>query len=148
MSSLADTFGSIQPVYCAAFKNGFPCWNRALAEQIRSPIPLIFLTSAKKRYNHHWKIIITVSILIHPLKAKMIDWIMLPQSWYANSVPSLQHHTKSVCHNQQRTKYRFRIYIFIQKNFSNEGFSIAVLEEYLLCIIITCISIFFKTYIV
>ena len=55
---------------------------------------------------------------------------------------------KGACHNQQRTKYRFRIHIFIQKNFSNEGFSIAVLEEYLLCIIITCISIFFKTYIV
>jgi len=36
----------------------------------------------------------------------------------------------------------------LYQNFSNEGFSIAVLEEYLLCIIITCISIFFKTYIV
>lgn len=36
----------------------------------------------------------------------------------------------------------------LYQNFSNEGFSIAVLEEYLLCIIITDISIFFKTYIV
>lgn len=36
----------------------------------------------------------------------------------------------------------------LYQNFSNEGFLIAVLEEYLLCIIITCISIFFKTYIV
>ena len=36
----------------------------------------------------------------------------------------------------------------LYQNFSNEGFSIAVLEEYLLCIIITGISIFLKTYIV
>ena len=32
----------------------------------------------------------------------------------------------------------------LYQNFSNEGFSIAVLEEYLVCIIITCISIFFQ----
>ena len=36
----------------------------------------------------------------------------------------------------------------LYQNFSNEGFSIAVLEEYLLCIIITGVSIFFKIYIV
>lgn len=34
------------------------------------------------------------------------------------------------------------------ENFSNEGFSIAVLEEYLLCIIITGVSIYFRIYIV
>ena len=39
-----------------------------------------------------------------------------------------------------------KLYVLYQ-NFSNEGFSIAVLEEYLLCIIITGISIFFKIYI-
>ncbi|EEV20558.1 hypothetical protein TREVI0001_1419 [Treponema vincentii ATCC 35580] len=32
----------------------------------------------------------------------------------------------------------------LYQNFSNEGFSIAVLEEYLLCIIITCIRFFSK----
>ena len=36
----------------------------------------------------------------------------------------------------------------LYQNFNNEGFSIAVLEEYLLCIIITGVSIFFKIYIV
>ena len=36
----------------------------------------------------------------------------------------------------------------LNQNFSNEGFSIAVLEEYLLCIIITGVSIYFHIYIV
>lgn len=36
----------------------------------------------------------------------------------------------------------------VYKNYSNEGFSTAVLEEYLLCIIITIASIYFRTYIV
>ena len=36
----------------------------------------------------------------------------------------------------------------LYQNFSNEGFSIAVLEEYLLCIIITGVSIYFRIYIV
>ena len=40
-----------------------------------------------------------------------------------------------------------KLYVLYQ-NFSNEGFSIAVLEEYLLCIIITGVSIFFRIYIV
>ena len=39
-------------------------------------------------------------------------------------------------------------YDYVYKNYSNEGFSTAVLEEYLLCIIITIASIYFRTYIV
>ena len=36
----------------------------------------------------------------------------------------------------------------LSQNFSNEGFALAVLEEYLLCIIITGISVFLKIYLV
>ena len=36
----------------------------------------------------------------------------------------------------------------IYQNYSNEGFSVAVLEEYLLCILVTGVSIFFKMYII
>lgn len=36
----------------------------------------------------------------------------------------------------------------IYKNFSTEGFAVAVLEEYLLCLLITGASIYFKSYIV
>ena len=43
-------------------------------------------------------------------------------------------------------KYRWLSMLY--RNFSNEGFSAAILEEYLLCIIITGASIFLKVYIV
>ncbi|MGL5439425.1 MAG: HXXEE domain-containing protein [Filifactoraceae bacterium] len=35
----------------------------------------------------------------------------------------------------------------LYQNYSNEGFSLAVLEEYFICIIITALSIFYKFYI-
>ena len=43
---------------------------------------------------------------------------------------------------------RYNKISMIYQNYSNEGFSVAVLEEYLLCILITGVSIFFKMYII
>ena len=39
---------------------------------------------------------------------------------------------------------RYNKISMIYQNYSNEGFSVAVLEEYLLCILVTGVSIFFK----
>ena len=38
---------------------------------------------------------------------------------------------------------RYNKISMIYQNYSNEGFSVAVLEEYLLCILVTGVSIFF-----
>ena len=43
---------------------------------------------------------------------------------------------------------RYNKISMIYQNYSNEGFSVAVLEEYLLCILVTGVSIFFKMYII
>ena len=43
---------------------------------------------------------------------------------------------------------RYNKLSMIYQNYSNEGFSVAVLEEYLLCILVTGVSIFFKMYII
>ena len=43
---------------------------------------------------------------------------------------------------------RYNKISMIYQNYSNEGFSVAVLEEYLLCILVTGVSIFLKMYII
>ena len=43
---------------------------------------------------------------------------------------------------------RYNKISMIYQNYSNEGFSVSVLEEYLLCILVTGVSIFFKMYII
>ena len=43
---------------------------------------------------------------------------------------------------------RYNKISMIYQNYSNEGFSVAVLEEYLLCILVTGVSIFLKIYII
>lgn len=43
---------------------------------------------------------------------------------------------------------KYRILARMYRQFSNEGFAVAVLEEYLLCIVITCVSVLFHTHII
>ena len=87
-----------------------------------------------------------MAILEEDSKMETIFWLF-PIIFMLHEIEEIIGFRLWLCNNSTIVE-KYKRLSSLSQNFSNEGFALAVLEEYILCVIITGISIFLKVYLV